>query len=46
MGYYNEMKKDLEYIYCALGDEESKDWFDARVEYMISGNEEHFFDSI
>lgn len=46
MGYYNEMKKDLEYIYCALGDEESKDWFDVRVEYMISGNEEHFFDSI
>lgn len=43
MRYYEELKQNLQTIYDALIDEESKDWFDARVEYMINRNLDDFF---
>lgn len=46
MGYYSGIRQDLDNIYNALMDEESKEWFDARVEYMITRNEDLFFDSL
>lgn len=46
MGYYDALKKDLQSIYGALIDEESRDWFDARVEYMITRNSDAFLHKV
>lgn len=42
MGYYDVLKGNLQAIYDAMIDEESRDWFDARVEYMITRNVDDF----
>ncbi len=42
MGYYDVLKKDLQTIYNVLIDEESRDWLDARVEYMITRDLDKF----
>ena len=46
MGYYEELKQNLQSIYDVLIDEESKDWFDARVEYMITGELDEFLHTV
>jgi FkbM family methyltransferase len=46
MRYYEELKQNLQTIYDALIDEESKDWFDARVEYMINRNLDDFLHTV
>lgn len=46
MGYYDVLKRDLQTIYDALIDEESRDWFDARVEYMITRNLDDFLHTV
>ncbi|MDE7324002.1 MAG: FkbM family methyltransferase [Lachnospiraceae bacterium] len=46
MGYYDVMKSEMQRIYNALIDEESKDWFNARVEYMITRNSDAFLNSV
>lgn len=46
MGYYDELKGNLQAIYNALIDEESRDWFDARVEYMITPNVDTFLHTV
>ena len=46
MGYYDVLKENLQAIYDALIDEESRDWFDARVEYMITPNVDNFLHTV
>lgn len=46
MGYYEELKQNLQTIYDALIDEESKDWFNAKVEYMINRNCDDFLHTV
>jgi len=46
MGYYDQMKQKLEHIYTALIDEESRDWFDAKIEYMITREPDNFLNSL
>ncbi len=41
-----EMRKQLDDIYSALADQESKEWFDARIKYMADGNADDFLYSI
>lgn len=44
--YWNEMKSRLDDIYCALADDESKEWFDARVEYMVDMDGNKYIEKI
>lgn len=46
MGYYDALKGNLQSIYDALIDDESRDWFDARVEYMITQNVDNFLHTV
>lgn len=41
-----EMRRQLDDIYRALADEESKEWFDARIKYMVDGNSDDFICNI
>lgn len=46
MGYYNELVDDLNKIYHALGDDESKEIFHARVEFMINKDNSTYLNRI
>lgn len=41
-----DIKGQLDSIYCALADDESKEWFDAKVKFMIDDNKDDFITSI
>lgn len=44
--FYIEMREDLDKIYNALVDEESKEWFNAKVEYMITRDKDAFYNAL
>ena len=44
--FYIGMREDLDRIYNALADEESKEWFNVRVEYMITRDTDAFYTSL
>lgn len=46
MNYWKNVKDDLDNIYCALQDEESRGLFDARVQYMVDRDGEAYIDAI
>lgn len=46
MGYWSDIKDKLDKVYDALQDEESRSLFDARVQYMISRNNDLYIDTI
>lgn len=46
MDYYKIVKLELEKIYAALVDEESRDWFNVRVEWMITRNRNKLLESV
>lgn len=46
VGYWNNIKDELDNVYRALQDEESRRLFDARVKYMIDRDRDSYADTI